>query len=328
MEFANVGESQLRISRIILGTWAIGGWMWGGTDEKEAIAAIQAAVDAGVTTIDTAPMYGFGLSEELVGRAIRGRRDEVVIATKFAMRWDRAEGVHWFDTQDRSGKTVPVYLCARKDSIFEECDRSLKRLGVDVIDLYQCHWPDKSTPVEEMMEALITLRDRGKIREFGVSNFDVPLMQVCLRHAPIATLQPPYNLLQREIEDEILPFCREQGIGVIVYSPLYRGLLTGKITPDYTFGPGDTRAKDPWFHGERLQRVNATLDRVVRPIAKDHGTAPAQVAVAWCLHQPGITAALVGARNPQQAVANAAAGELRLSPEEIERITGAFAALA
>jgi len=327
MEYRRLGNSDLEISRVILGTWALGGWMWGGTEQNDPINTIRAAFDRGITTIDTAPIYGFGLSEELVGKAIRGVRDQVVIATKFGMRWDLEEGEYWFDTETLDGKAVRVYKCARKKSILEECDRSLQRLGVDVIDLYQCHWPDKTTPVGETIEALLELQEKGKIRWFGVSNFDVPLMQECLKHGRITSLQPPYSLLRRDIEKDVLPFCQRENIGAIVYSPMYRGLLTGKIIPGYRFGPGDTRAKDPWFQGERLQKVKVVIDRVLRPIAETHGATPAQAAVAWCLAQPGVTGAIVGARTPEQALANARAADLHLSEEEVKTIGDAFAEL-
>ncbi len=328
MKYERLGNSDLEIGRVVLGTWAIGGWMWGGTDRRSAVRAIQASLDAGVNTIDTAPMYGFGLSEEIVGEAIRGRRGEVVVATKFGMRWDLAEGDYWFDTPGPDGNTARVFKCASKQSVLDECDRSLRRLGVDVIDLYQCHWPDRTTPVDETMEALVELRDKGKVRWFGVSNFDVPLLDKACACAPITSLQPPYSLLQRGIEDEVLPYCRTKGIGVIVYSPMYRGLLTGKITPDYPFEPGDARAGDAWFRGERLEQVNRVIDTVVRPIADAYGATPAQVSVAWCLAAPGVTAALVGARTEDQARANAAAADLQMTAGEIEAVGAAFSRLA
>ena len=328
MKTVRLGNSDLDVTRVILGTWALGGWMWGGTDPNEPVEAIKASLDRGVTTIDTAPIYGFGLSEELVGKAVQGRRDEVVVATKFGMRWDRDDGEFFFKTDNGpDGRPTEIYRNAKKDSIMEECEHSLRRLGVDVIDLYQCHWPDKTTPEEETMEALLTLQQQGKIRWFGVSNFDVPQMKRCQAVAPLTSLQPPYSLLQRGIEDEILPYCRQNDIGVIVYSPMYRGLLTGKFTQDYEFGPGDTRAQDSWFNGEKLDRVNRVLDEVVRPIADGHGASPAQVSVAWCLAQPGVTAALVGARNTEQAESNARAAEIDLSGEEVKRIGDAFAEL-
>jgi aryl-alcohol dehydrogenase-like predicted oxidoreductase len=193
-----------------------------------------------------------------------------------------------------------------------------------VIDLYQCHWPDFTAPEEEMMEALLELQDRGKIRAFGVCNFDKPMMERCTAAAPLASIQPPYSLLSRDIEAEIMPFCREQGIGVICYSPMYQGLLTGKIKPGHTFGDGDIREGNPWFKGEKLESVNEVLAKVVTPIADSHDATLGQVAVAWCLAQPGITAAIVGARNAKQAESNVAAGDLRLSKEELDAITQAF----
>ena len=324
MEYAQLGNSDLQVSRVILGTWALGGFMWGGVDANDPQNAIRAAIDQGVTTIDTAPIYGFGLSEVLVGNAIKGRRDEVIVATKFCLRWRDDESGKLFEPHELTGSDFGTYRCAKKESIVAECDRSLKRLGVDVIDLYQCHWPDPDTDADETMEALLELRECGKIRWFGVSNFDVSMMQNCVKTAPITSLQPPYSLMRREVESEVLPFCREQNIGVIVYSPMFRGLLTGKITPDYEFGPGDTRAKNPWYSGEKLQKVNETLRSVVQPIADRHDANVAQVAVAWCLAQPGVTAALVGARNADQASANAKAADISLSADEVQTLGDAF----
>jgi len=324
MEYAQLGKSELKVSRVILGTWALGGWKWGGLTGNEPEAAIRASLDRGINALDTAPMYGFGLSEELVRKAIKGRRNDVVIATKFGLRWDLEEGELRFETEDLEGRRFKVFKNGRKHSILEECDRSLKRLGVDVIDLYQCHWRDFTVPEEEMMEALLELRDKGKIRAFGVCNFDKPMMERCTAVAPLTSLQPPYSLLTRDIEAEIIPFCREQGIGVICYSPMYQGLLTGKIKPGHTFGDGDIREGNPWFKGEKLDSVNEVLAKVVTPIADSHDATPGQVAVAWCLAQPGITAAIVGARNAEQAESNVAAGDLRLSREELDTITEAF----
>lgn len=328
MEYTQLGNSDLTVSRVVLGTWALGGFMWGGTDANDPGNAIQAAMDAGSTTIDTAPIYGFGLSEELVGKAIRGRRDDVIIATKFGLRWEDDEGRQLCQAGELLGKEkVNIRRNASRESIMHECDRSLLRLGIDVIDLYQCHWPDPETEPEEIMEAMLTLRDRGKIRWFGVSNFDVPMMEACQRIAPLTSLQPPYSLMRRDIENETLPFCLEHGIGAIVYSPMFRGLLTGKITEDYTFSAGDTRARNPWYSGEKLRQVNGTLAAVVRPIAERHDATLAQIAVAWCLAQPGVTAALVGARNADQAAANAAAADVTLESNEVGTIGAAFAEL-
>ena len=326
MQYTQLGNSDLNVSRVVLGTWALGGFMWGGTEANDPENAIRAGIDAGSTTIDTAPIYGFGLSEELVGKAIRGRREEVVIATKFGLRWENDEGRQLCQAGELLGKEkVNIRRSARRESILHECDRSLLRLGIDVIDLYQCHWPDPETDEEEIMEAMLSLQDRGKIRWFGVSNFDVPMMEACLESAPLTSLQPPYSLMRRSIEQDTLPFCREHNIGVIVYSPMFRGLLTGKITEDYEFSAGDTRAGNPWYNGENLGQVNDTLETVVRPIVERHDATLAQIAVAWCLAQPGVTAALVGARNAGQATANAAAGDIRLEPDEANTVGAAFA---
>lgn len=327
MDYRKLGDSDLEVSRIILGTWALGGWMWGGTAKNAPVEAIHAALDHGINAIDTAPVYGFGLSEELVGKAIRGRRDGLILATKFGLRWDLDQGEFYFKSRDLDGNDLTVYRNARKESVIEECERSLQRLGVDVIDLYQCHWPDSTTPEEETMEALLSLRDAGKIRAFGVSNWNVAQMERGAKTARITSLQPPYSLLKREIEADILPYCRRKNIGVLVYSPMYRGLLTGKFTPGHPFPETDARANDPWFQDEKVERVNAVLQRVVKPIADRHDATLAQIAVAWCLSREGITAAIVGARTPEQAAQNAAAGDLRLAPEETETISAAFEAL-
>ncbi|MCF7855384.1 MAG: aldo/keto reductase [Candidatus Pacebacteria bacterium] len=324
MKYNTLGNSNLTVSNVILGTWALGGWMWGGTDRNEPVRAVQASIDHGVTTIDTAPIYGFGMSEELVGKAIKGRRDGLIIATKCGMRWDLDKGDFFFDSETPDGDKVAVYKYAGKKSVLEEWDRSLPRLGIDVIDLYQCHWPDSTTPKEETMEAFLELQDKGKIRAFGVSNFDVPMLEDCMTVATPASLQPEYNLLSRDIEDEILPFCKTHNIAIICYSSMYRGLLTGKFTPDHTFSTGDTRANDPWYHGDRLEAVNKTLRETVQPIADAHNVNLAQIAVAWCLAQEGVTAALVGARNQAQADANAVAADVQLDPPEVRRITDAF----
>ena len=207
IEPRRLGRSDVTVSPVIFGAWAIGGWMWGGTDEAESIAAMQASIDHGVTTIDTAAIYGQGYSEELVAKAIKGRRDRVQIATKCGMRWDTDEGSDPWQTKDREGRDVVIYRNARPKSVAYECEQSLKRLGVEVIDLYQVHWPDASTPVEDTMAALVKLKDHGKIRAIGVSNYDVEWLRRASAVAPVASLQPPYSLIQRKIEPEILPYC-------------------------------------------------------------------------------------------------------------------------
>lgn len=318
-----LGASGVMVSPVIFGAWAVGGWMWGGTDEAGSIAAMQASIDRGVTTIDTAAVYAQGYGEELVGRAIRGRRDRVQVATKCGMRWDSDEGSDPWQTQDRHGKDVTIRRNARPDSIAFECEQSLKRLGVDVIDLYQVHWPDTSTPVEDTMAALVGLQEQGKIRAIGVSNYDAAWIKRAAAASPLASIQPPFSLIQRKIEPEILPLCREHGIGVIAYSPMERGLLTGKVGPDRVFPPGDHRASHKFFTAENRRRVLESLEKV-RPIADRRGITLAQLVINWTIHEPGITAAIVGARDAAQAEQNAGALAFVLSPEERAEIRLAF----
>jgi aryl-alcohol dehydrogenase-like predicted oxidoreductase len=324
MQPRQLGSSDVYVSPVIFGAWAIGGWMWGGTDEQDALDAIRAGIDNGVTTIDTAAIYGQGLSEELVARAIEGRRDRVQIATKCGRRWDSPDGSDPWDYHDRHGHPVTIRSNSRPQSIFEECEQSLKRLRTDVIDLYQIHWPDKTTPVEVAMGAMRKLKEQGKIRAFGVSNYDLEWMRGAKRAAPdLASLQPPYSLIQRGIEKDVLPFCRESNISVIVYSPLERGLLTGKVTPDRQFPPGDHRATHKYFTVENRKRVLAALEKI-KPIADRHEASYTQVVINWTIQEPGITAALVGARNAEQAGHNAQAMRLKLTDEERRRVRAAF----
>jgi len=321
MEYRRLGSSDLEISTVGLGCWAMGGWWWGGTDVNDSIAAVQKAIDVGINFIDTAPVYGWGLSEEIVGRALEGRRDKAVVATKCGLIWDREEGEYYFE--DAGHK---VYRCLRKENIIREAEASLRRLRTDWIDLYQCHWPDKTTALEETMEALVALRDQGKIRAIGVSNFTVPMHEECLRHGPLHSSQPRYNMLDRKIEKDVLPFCREHNIGVVVYSPLEQGILTGKVTPDRKFAPDDYRTHQPWFQRKNLERALGFLERI-RPIAEGHGKSLAQLAIAWVVAQPGVTAAIVGARRPEQVEHNAGGSDWRLSEDELKVIESELAAL-
>jgi len=324
LEYRQLGTSDLEVSTIIFGAWAIGGWYWGPQDDAESIRTIHAALDAGINCIDTAPMYGMGHSEEVVGKALKGRRDKVIIATKCGLRWDTPnEGVEYFVCEMPDGSRHPVRRNLHKRAIIEEVEMNLRRLDTDYIDLYQCHWPDESAPIEETMDAMVTLKDQGKIRAIGVSNFTVEMLAECLEHAPLASDQPPYSLLRRDIEADILPFCREHNIGVIVYSPLQQGLLTGKMTPDRQLHENDYRRRQKWFTPKNRQRVLEALEKI-RPIAEAHGATFAQVALAWTVAQPGVTAAIAGARRPGQAVENARAGDIRLSRDEIAQIRSVF----
>ena len=319
MEYRRLGNSDVEVSVITFGAWAIGGWMWGGQDDAEAIAAIQTSIDSGVTSIDTAAIYGYGHSEQLVAKAIEGKRQNVQILTKFGLRWDCQDGEFRFEWTDSTGATKKVYSNSRKESVIHECEQSLKRLGTDYIDLYQCHRRDKTTPVPETMEALDKLLKDGKIRAAGVSNYGVEDIEAANKVVPIASHQPPYSMVCRHIEKDSLPYCREHNIGVIVYSPLERGLLTGKFTEDHEFKGDDHRAESPFFRPENIRKVNAFLEEI-RPIAEAHDATLAQLVINWTIHRPGVTAALVGARNPKQAAENAKAADFVILPEETSRI--------
>jgi aryl-alcohol dehydrogenase-like predicted oxidoreductase len=318
-----LGKSNLHISPIIFGAWAIGGWMWGGADEQESIAAIHASIDAGVNTIDTAAIYGMGASEEIVAKAIAGKRDQVVIATKCGMRWNTTEGSEPWPNKTPAGEDVVVMKNAKTNSIPYECEQSLKRLRTDVIDLYQVHWPDVSTPVEETITALEKLRMEGKVRAIGVSNYDAEWLERASKVATLASDQPPFSLITRKIEKTILPWLRQHDVGAIVYSPLERGLLTGNVGPNRTFPEGDHRAKHKYFTIENRRRILAALEEI-RPIADQHKASFAQIVINWTIQEPGITAALVGARNAEQAQHNAGALAFTLSPDERAAVRRAF----
>ena len=327
MEYRQLGCSDVTVSAVSFGAWAIGGWMWGGQDPDDAVAAIRTAVDAGVTTFDTAAVYGFGASEELVGKALCDvRREDVQVLTKYSLRWNTLEGSHPWESADAEGNKLTVVRNATKKGVIWECEQSLRRLQTEYIDLYQCHWRDTSTPVEETMEAVEKLIKDGKIRAAGVSNFTLDEIQAATACVPLASVQPPYSMINRGIEDDILPYCREHNIGILAYSPLQRGLLTGKITMDHTFNDGDHRPTTREFQPANRRRILDLLADI-RPIAAAHGITLAQLAIAWTIHRPGITAALVGARNPHQAAENAAGGEIQLADDELAHINDRLAEL-
>lgn len=316
MEYRRIGSSDLNVSAITFGAWAIGGWMWGGTDTKAAREAIRAAYDHGVTSFDTAPAYGQGLSEEILGDALHGiPREKVQILTKYGLRWDTTKGVFYFTSKDIYGNIVQMYKYAGKESVLHECDESLRRLKTEYIDLYQIHWYDPSTPLEETMEAVERLREQGKIRYAGVCNFTVEQIQDADTYVPIISNQVNYNMLQREIEKEVVPYCLNNNKGILAYSPLARGLLTGKIIPGQKFPEGDHRATHRLFQPENVKRVNEFLT-TLEPLAKEHNATIAQLVLRWTIDQPGITAALAGARTVEQAIQNANAVNIRLTDEE------------
>lgn len=320
MEYRRIANTDLKLSVITFGSWAIGGWMWGGANRQDAVRAIRAAYDEGVTSIDTAPVYGQGTSEEIVGQAIEGiKRDKVQLLTKYGMRWDLAKGDFAFKSRDNQGREIDIYKYAGKESIFKECEDSLRRLKTDYIDLYQIHWPDKTTPPSETFEAIERLIEQGKVRYAGVCNYDVPLMEEAEKYISLVSDQIPFSMVNREAEKEIMPYCRKQGKAVIVYSPLERGLLTGKITPGYRFAEGDHRRTNPYFTDDFVRRTDVFLERI-RPLAHEKEASLSQLVLRWTIDRPDVTVALVGARNAEQAVSNAHAVNIHLNREELEFI--------
>lgn len=320
MEYRQLGESGLSVSAITFGAWAIGGWMWGGAERKDAVAAIRASYDQGVSSIDTAPIYGQGLSEEIVGEALQGiPRDKVQILTKYGMRWDLKKGEFGFSSRDNAGNPIDVYKYAGKDSIVKECEDSLRRLRTDHIDLYQIHWPDSTTPIEQTMEAVAGLLKTGKIRAAGVCNYNMDQMKIAENSIKLASNQSPFSMVNKDIEKELLPYCIDHKKAILAYSPLQRGLLTGKIRPGHRFEEGDTRSGNRFYKDENVRRINAFLE-TLRPLAADKKATISQLVIRWTLERPGITIALVGARNAGQAVQNAGAIRVKLSNEEIALI--------
>lgn len=312
----------LNLSVITFGAWATGGWMWGGTERNDSIKAIQASFDAGVTSIDTAPVYGMGLSEEIVGEAIRNiPRDKVQILTKYGMRWDLAKGDLAMHSKDNEGNEIDIYKYAAKQSIIQECEDSLTRLGTDYIDLYQIHWHDKTTPIEETMEAVSQLIKEGKVRYAGVCNYDANLMREASQYIQLASDQVPFSMVRRDIEKELVPYCLEHDKAILAYSPLQRGLLTGKMNPGHAFAKDDNRSALHYFSDENLKRVNSFLDQL-KPLADEKNATISQLVLRWTVEQPGITIALVGARDAKQALQNAAAMDFDLTADEINWING------
>ena len=304
-----LGYTDLQLTTVGLGTWAMGGpWQfgWGPQDDNEAIAAILEAIERGINWLDTAPVYGLGHSEELVGKALKQTSEKPLIATKCGLLWnDRREKVS----------------CLKSQSIRQECHASLKRLGVEVIDLYQIHWPEPAEDVEQAWEEMAKLAEEGKVRYTGVSNFNVEQIEHIQKIAPVASLQPPYNMLHREVEDELLGCCAENKIGVVVYSPMCRGLLTGKFSQERLAGLplDDHRRRNPDFHDPQFTATLQLVDQL-RPIAERNGKTLAQLAISWVLRRSEVTAAIVGARRPDQIAETSAASDWDLSDKDIEGI--------
>ena len=286
MEFVTISGTDLKASRIGLGTWAMGGWMWGGTDEKESIRTIHAALDEGINLIDTAPVYGFGRSEEIVGRAIAesGKRDQVIMATKAGLEW-------------RYGG---MFRNAARERILREVEDSLRRLRTSYIDIYQVHWPDPLVPVEETAEAMWLLYLEGKIRAIGVSNYSPKDTDRFRAVAPLHTDQPPYNLFERQIEQDVLPYARQNNISTLTYGSLCRGLLSGRMKLDTQFTGDDLRRVDPKFQPPRYAQYLQAVERLDRFAQESYAKRVLDLAVRWTLDQPGVSVALWGARHPEQ----------------------------
>jgi len=305
-----LGNSDLHLTPIGFGAWAIGGgnweFAWGPQDDNDSVNAIHRALDLGVNWIDTAAIYGLGHSEEVVAKALKGSSHKPYVFTKCSMRWH----------DDRT-----IYRSLKAKSLEEELNASLRRLSVDTIDLYQIHWPNPEEEIEEGWSALARFKEQGKIRHIGVSNFNVDQMKRAQQIAPITSLQPPYSMLRRAIEQEILPYAKANNIGVINYSPMLSGMLTGKMTRERvaSMPQDDWRRRAPEFNEPRLSR-NLRLVELLREIGSGHNVEPGVVAVAWTLHHPAITAAIVGGRSPQQVEGIAPALHFRLSDEEYNRI--------
>lgn len=322
MKYRKLANTDLLLSEVTFGAWAAGGWMWGGTERKDAIDAIRVSYSMGVTSIDTAPIYGQGTSEEIVGEAIKGfPRDRFQILTKYGMRWNLKKGDFAFSSKNNNGENIDIYKHAGKESIIKECEDSLKRLGTDYIDLYQIHWPDSTTPIEESMDAVSRLIEQGKVRYAGVCNYNAAQMAEAGKYITLASDQVPYSMVKRGIEAELIPYCLDNNKSILAYSPLERGLLTGKIRPGHVFAPGDHRKEVSFFKEENLRRTDEFLE-LLKPLAAEKRITLGQLVILWTLQQPAITITLVGARNSEQAIENAKAIDSTLNKEEVEIITG------
>lgn len=309
MRTRRLGNTDLELTAVGLGTWAIGGpWQygWGPQDENEAIAAILKAIDLGINWIDTAAIYGCGHSEELVGRALKQTKVKPIIATKCSLLWN--------DKREKIG-------CLKAESIRKECEESLKRLGVEVIDLYQMHWPDPEKDIEEGWGEMARLQKQGKVRYIGVCNYNTAQLDRVRKIAPVTSLQPPYSMIRRGVEAELLPYCAKNHMGVVTYSPMQRGLLTGKFSKKYlaTLAPDDHRLKSSDYQEPEFSATLALVDKL-RPIAERNKRTLAQLAIAWVLRRPEVTAAIVGTRKPSQIAETSPASDWVLTKNDIDEI--------
>ncbi len=334
MQTRPLGQSGIEASVVALGTWVMGGWMWGGADENESIGAIHAAIDEGITLLDTAPIYGFGHSEIVVGKAIRDRRDKVVLATKCGMVIN-APGGRSVGRSTASGPHddghLEIKIYNHPESIRSEVELSLRRLRTDYIDLYQTHWQEEDTPIEETMGALVRLKEEGKIRAIGVCNATPEIMDRYRSVGPLDSDQEQYSMIHRKMEGgafqgeeglaDQMGYCADNGVAMLAYSPLVLGLLTGKVGPDREFPDDDLRSRQKRFSRGNRQKI-ADLLAKFQPVADKHGCTMAQLAIAWTVSQRGMTHALVGARTPEQARDNAGAGRVVLDDEDLSLMNG------
>lgn len=304
MNYRNIPKTELKVSEICLGTWAMGNDFWGDVDDNASIRTIQAALDSGINFIDTAPAYGAGHAESVVGKAIKGRRDKVILGTKTGVT-----------------RTSDSFLRdLRPETILREIDESLSRLGTDYIDLYQIHWPDVNTPLEDSLETLLKLQEQGKFRYLGVSNFTIELMEQAKDLVNIVSLQPNYSMLQRKIEETLVPYCLENKIGLTTYGTLAGGLLTGKYRELPNFDENDNRSRFyNYYRPEIWQQIQGLLS-LLDVLAEKYKCPVSYIAIAWALQQPGIVSVLVGAKNEEQAISNAAASNIRLTEGEVQEI--------
>lgn len=315
MRFVKLGSTDMKVSVVAFGAWAAGGHWWGGNDEKDSIEAIQASIEAGVNFIDTAPAYGQGLSEEIVAKAVKGKRESVFIATKCGLRWNLKKGMYFFDYDPG----VPIYRYLGADSLEEELDNSLKRLNTDYIDLYQTHWQDPTTPIDQTMEFLMEAKRKGKIRAIGASNANLQQLKEYSANGVLDTDQEKYSLIDLEVQEELLPWCEKNNVSMLAYSPTAKGLLTGKLTPQRKFSEGDIRKDNHAYSSENISRINILIDKYIKPVAQKHDAEIGNIATAWLTGNPSVIA-LCGARNKKQALENAAAGDILLDGEDKSKV--------
>lgn len=324
MEFRKIPNTDLSLSAIAFGSFARGGWA--PSEKKAAIEAIRASYQMGMTTFDTAPIYGLGETEKIIGEALKPfPRDKIQILTKFGLRWIYQKGTYFRSFINYDGKKMDIYRYASKESVIEECENSLKRLDMDYIDLYQLHWPDDTTPMEETFEGIQRLVEQGKVRYVGVSNLTPEQLDKVEHTFPVVSIQMPYNMLDRKIEEEIIPYCLDHDTALIAYRPLGAGLLTGKMSPDIEFSRHDTRRGNPKFTPENIEKANKVVDSL-RPIATANKVSVPQLVLNWTLNRPGVTCLLTGAMNSAQAIENAKAANIQFSKKDTAAINNVLLA--